>query len=459
MRAAFQTRQSGGEPGLLVEEYDNPELRGPPVATRVEWTIARGNPEFLGDPDSAQLRDSLPRERMRARRAARDRNDEKRRYERWRGWYTPDRAGDHTLFAQDGGGYRVWLDGELLIDNARVPQAMLRQAHRALSAAPHELVFEEAPGGESRQPFFRVGLFRDDEVIDPLALQLAARADAVVLGVGFDHEIETEASDREFALPPGQDRLIRAVAAQNRSVTVVLTSGGSVDVSPWLDDVEAVVAAWFPGQEGGAALAQLLLGDANFSGRLPISWERRLAENPSIQSYHFNDPAQPERVVYREGLFTGYRGFQARAGRPLFSFGFGLSYTTFRYSNLRVAPAASGAPRSRRPALFELSFDVTNTGRRAGADVPQLYVAPGATSLPRPKRELKAFSRVELGPGETRRVRWTLDARAFAHYDPTRKLWRADAGTYGLELARSADGVEVRSEVTLPSALDLRVED
>jgi beta-glucosidase len=255
---------------------------------------------------------------MRSRREVRNAANAKRRHERWTGYFTPERAAEYTLFVQTGGGYRLWLDGKLRIDSSPLPQATLRQVHVALDARPHELRFEEAPGGEARQPFFRVGVLRDDAV-DPYALELAERADAVVLGLGFEWEIETESSDRELALPPGQDRLVREVLRRNPNVVVVLTSGGAVDVSSWLAGVKGLVAGWFPGQEGGTALAQLLLGQANFSGRLPISWERRLEDNPSEQSYFYNDPGAPNRIVYREGLFSGYRGYLERGIRPLYA--------------------------------------------------------------------------------------------------------------------------------------------
>jgi beta-glucosidase len=460
MRAAFTTQPGGSESGLLVEEFANPELTGAPVATRIEWTIAKGSSAFLGDPDGLQLRDSVPRDRMRHRREARDRGDAARRYERWTGYYTPERAGEHTLFVQSGAGYRVSIDGQLVLDSAGRSDAMLRQKRLSLAAKPHRVIFEEAPGGERRLPFFRLGLIRDDAVIDPLALQLAARADAVVIAVGFDSDIETEATDREFALPPGQDRLIREIAAKNRNVIVVLTSGGSVDVSPWLGDIEALIAQWYPGQEGGTALAQLLLGRANFSGRLPISWERRLADGPSADSYHPDPASDPSAIIYREGIFLGYRGFQQRNIRPAFPFGFGLSYTRFRYGapSLRALAGLTPQPRARQP-LYEVSFDLTNSGEHKGAEVAQVYVAPPPGKQPRPRRELRAFTRVELTPGETRHVTLPLDARAFTYFDVASGRWLADAGKYTIELARSADHIESKTELTLPRSFTLDPKD
>jgi len=167
--------------------------------------------------------------------------------------------------------------------------------------------------------------------------------------------------------------------------------------------------------------------------------------------------AHPDAIVYREGVFVGYRGYRERATRPLFPFGFGLSYTTFRYSNLQItaAPPAAGA----RAALYVASFDLTNTGSRAGADVAQLYLRPAPAKLKRPQRELKGFQRVELAPGETRHVSLPLAARSFAYYDVTTQGWLAEPGKYGIEVARSVEDVQLRGELVLPLPITVPVAD
>jgi beta-glucosidase len=305
-------------------------------------------------------------------------------------------------------------------------------------------VFEQKGPPVLGPAFWRVGFVREGTVVDPMAKQLAANADAVVLAVGFDAETETESADREFGLPPVQEELIREIAAVNPNTIVVITSGGSVDVAPWIDRVRAVVAAWYPGQEGGSALASLLLGKDNFSGRLPISWERAASDNPSYANYYYNDPRHPDRIEYREGVFVGYRGYQKSGTKPLFPFGFGLSYTNFKYTNLTVTPRTGAGA-----ALFDVAFDVTNTGERAGADVAQIYVGAVKSKVPRPPRELKGFARVQLAPGETKHVSLDLDARSFAYYDVKAKGWRVDAGRYSVELGRSSEAIEGQATVNL----------
>lgn len=455
MRTAFRTARAAGEPGLTVEEFSEAGFKGAPLATRTEWTLSRSS-SFSGDADLPVARDYLPPERLTLLREVRAKSSRDRHYERWTGWYTPERAGAHTVFMVDAGPYRVLLDGKVIIDNQRPPKAVLRQMHVNLSAAPHELVLEQWPGRDGRLPPFRGGIVPDDGIVEPAARELARSADVAVVAIGFDSEIELEASDREFALPPGQDQLVREIVAANPRTIVVITSGGSVDVSPWIDKVPALIAAWYPGQEGGAAFADVLFGRANPSGRLPISWERRAQDNPSFANYWYNDPASADRILYREGVFVGYRGYQRGATKPLFPFGFGLSYTTFRYSNLHVVAAPAAGPRA---PFYTVSFELTNTGRRAGADVPQIYVTPASSSVQRPKRELKGFQRVELSPGETRRVSVPLDARSFAYYDVRERVWRVEPGKYGIELARSVDDVQARVEIELPSLVRVAVGD
>jgi beta-glucosidase len=282
-------------------------------------------------------------------------------------------------------------------------------------------------------------------LVEPQARALAARADAVVLAVGFDHETESEGADRTFRLPPGQAELIREVVAANKNVVVVITSGGGVDMNDWVGLAPAVVAAWYPGQEGGTALAEILLGDVNPSGRLPVTFERRWEDNPASASYY--PVGETKRVEYREGVFVGYRGYEKKGVGPLFPFGHGLSYTTFAYANLSVRPSGGGAG-----PLFEVSFDVKNTGTRAGAEVAQVYVGDGHARVPRPPKELKGFAKVVLRPGETRRVTVKLDGRSFAYYDAEGRRWRADPGDFDVLVGRSSAQIELRGRVALSEA-------
>ena len=458
MLTPFSTAATGGRGGVSVEAFDDPELKGTPVATRVEGQFATGSPGFAGDPEFLQMLDILPPERTQAVLSSLMNGPRERRFERWTGWYTPTSSGEHTLFVQNTAPYRVLVDDKVIIDSARIPAAAVRHVRLALDAKPHKVVLEQAGGnalGGSR--FWRVGVVRNDEIVDPNVRQLAAQADAVVVAVGFDADSETEGADREFQLPPGQDRLIQDVAAATPNTIVVVTAGGSVDVAPWVDKVRALVTAWYPGQEGGTALAEALLGEVTPSGRLPISWERTLEQNPSAANYYYNDPSNENGILYKEGVFVGYRGYQRSAVKPQFPFGFGLSYTSFEYSNLKVSGADGGPSAGTLKALYTVSFDVKNTGARKGADVAQVYIAPGKAKVPRPVRELKGFARVELAPGESRTVTIPLDARSFAYFDVANKRWEAEAGRYSVELAQSSEDIKAKVDVRLPRALAVAV--
>jgi beta-glucosidase len=263
---------------------------------------------------------------------------------------------------------------------------------------------------------------------------MAAKADAVVVAVGFDPKSESEASDRTFELPPGQDELLTEMAAANKNTIVAMTSGGAVDTRAWLDKIPALLQLWYPGQEGGRAFAEILFGDVNPSGRLPISMERRWEDNPVHDSYYEDDN---KRVVYKEGVFVGYRGYERNEVKPLYPFGFGLSYTTFSYSNLSVT------------GKWEVSFDVTNTGQSAGTDVAQLYLVDSHAKVPRPAKELKGFARVHLKPGEKKRVTILLNDRSFCYFDAASMQWRADPGDFDLLIGRSSEDIVLKGKITL----------
>ena len=278
------------------------------------------------------------------------------------------------------------------------------------------------------------------------AVAAARAADVAIVVGGLTHDWgqDAEGVDRkDLRLPFGQDELVRRVAEANPRTIVVLVSGGPVEMDPWLTHVPAVIQAWYPGMEGGHALARLLFGDVNPSGKLPCTFPRRLADSPAhaLGAY----PGRDGTVRYEEGLLVGYRHFDTRQVEPLFPFGHGLSYTRFEYSNLRLVPGPTSAGDSAAP-LVTVELDVANAGAREGAEVVQLYVRDVAASLPRPVQELKGFAKVRLAPGERQRVRLPLKADAFAFYDPTRRAWVAEKGEF--RVAVGASSRDIRLEGT-----------
>jgi beta-glucosidase len=248
------------------------------------------------------------------------------------------------------------------------------------------------------------------------AAELARSADVALVMVGDN---ETEGSDRAgLKLTGNQDQLVSAVAAANPRTVVVVKSGAPV-LMPWLDEVPAVVEAWYPGEEDGNAVAAVLFGDVNPSGKLPVTFPRAGTDTPA----HTPDrwPGVDGTAAYSEGLQIGYRWYDGQDIAPLFPFGYGLSYTSFRYDNLTVSPAAA------RTGAVTVGLDVTNTGSKAGADVAQVYVgAPAAAG--EPPRRLQGFEKVFLRPGQTRHLTFVLDRRAFSIWDTTAHAWTVVPG-------------------------------
>jgi beta-glucosidase len=368
--------------------------------------------------------------------------------DRWIGYYLPEQVGLYDVFVEstgeDGGFYRLYIDGQLVFDNWTVNTALTNSLSLQFEATPHKFVLEHHGRSRWLGARLRLGIVPHDGIVDQHAKLLAAKADVVIVAVGFDPETESEGADRTFRLPPGQEQLIQEMHAANKNIVVVITGGGAVDMNSWLDHVPAVLQAWYPGQEGGTALAEILFGEVNPSGRLPVSFERRWEDNPVHDTYY--PEAGAKQVVYKEGVFIGYRGYEHSGKRPLFPFGFGLSYTTFTYSNLSVVTGTTKGGNS--PWWTEVAFDVTNTGKRKGAEVAQVYVADKHSKLERPAKELKSFVKVNLRPGEKRRVKLMLDERALSYYDVESKRWRAEPGQFEVLVGSSSENIQLKGRLT-----------
>ena len=419
----FTTSETNGQPGMRADYFSNANLEATPALSRTDLHINFG-------PGSSRF-------------------PEKTSSSRWTGYYTPSTSGSYEVFVEatgeDGGYFRLYVDEKLVFDNWTTSNALLAQATLSFNPTPHKVVLEQHGRSAWLGARLRFGIVRNGGLVTPDAKKLASIADVVVVAAGFDPNSESEGADRTFHLPPGQDELIQEMTKANKNTIVVLTSGGSVDTTAWIDRVPAFVAAWYPGQEGGDAFPRILFGEVNPSGRLPITFERRWEDNPVHDSYY--PEAGTKRVVYKEGVFVGYRGYERNGTKPLFPFGHGLSYTTFRYSNLQVAQPVG------QPAVWKVSFDVTNTGAREGAEVAQVYVADHHAKVPRPAKELKGFSKINLRPGETRRVTVSLDSRALSYYDVDGKQWVAEPGDFDVLVGGSSAQIELRGKVNLTAPI------
>jgi beta-glucosidase len=267
------------------------------------------------------------------------------------------------------------------------------------------------------------------------AVALAARSDAAVVVVGYSFRLESEGFDRaSLDLPKGQDDLIAAVAAVNKKTVVVVAAGAPIAMTRWIEGVPAVLYAWYGGQEVGHGVGDLVFGLAVPSGKLPVTFPRRIEDSTAFGHY----PGENLHVAYGEGIFVGYRGFDRDKKEPLFPFGHGLSYTTFEYSDLTIK-----TPKVKAGAPVEVSLKVRNTGPRAGAEVVQLYVHDVKSSLPRPEKELKGFGRVLLQPGEARTLSFTLEPSALAFFDPGRGDWTTEAGEFKVLVGASSRDIRL----------------
>ncbi len=416
----FSTDENGAEPGLRAQYFAGADLSGPAVIDRVEPRVEIGS----------WARPDYP---------------ERTLSERWSGYFTAAEGGIHDLFVSctgdRGGLYRLSIDGRVVLDRWDVNGAAVDYVTLPLAGGPHKVVLEHH--GRPKWPGSRLelGISRHGTRVQADARALATKADVVVVAAGFDSGSESEGLDRTFRLPPAQTELIKEMAAANTNTVVVMTAGGAVDTRDWLDSVPALLHIWFAGQEGGTAAAEILIGMVNPSGRLPATFERRPEDNPSY-AHHYPEPGS-RRILYKEGVFVGYRGYETNGVSPLFPFGYGLSYTTFTYANLVITPQLTS------DGTVEVAFDVTNTGARTGADVAQVYVADSEASVPRPPKELKGFAKVSLEPGETQRVTIKLARRALSYYDINGKDWRAEPGEFGILVGRSSADIVLRDTLTL----------
>ena len=354
------------------------------------------------------------------------------------------------------------------VDAAKECIVLLKNEEKVLPLAKEEKValiggFAESPryqgGGSSHINSFRVvsalsvaeryGAFtynrgfspekdETDEELQKEALAAAAEADKIVVFAGLPDVFESEAYDREhLQLPACQNRLITQLTTLGKPVIVVLHNGSPVEM-PWADDVAGIVEAYLGGEGIGEAVMDVLYGHVNPSGKLAESFPRKLSDNPS----YLNFPGTGHKVNYAEGVFVGYRYYDTKQMDVRFPFGYGLSYTDFRYANLRVSRDSFTASEG-----VTVSVDVTNTGDRAGKEIVQLYVADRTGSAVRPVHELKGFCKLSLEPGETKTATFKLDSRAFSWYDTESGDWYAANGSYTIEVGRSSRQIEYTAEV------------
>ena len=417
LKDAIYADEGKRQKGFKAEYFKNVELKGTPDATCMENQIAH-------DWGTGVPLEGFPADGFSVR---------------WTATYVPVTTGLVRMTMCGRGGYRAYINDQLICTD-HLPER--EQVIEVEAGKKYRLRVEYHNYGGDARIGLKAGILNES-----LLKQTLAKAKNVVLCVGFnngdeDGGIEGEGADRSFALPKPRLELIRKVTSLHDNVVVVVNAGGGIDFSDWGDKVKAIVMAWYSGQEGGRAVAEILTGVISPSGKLPISIEHRWEDNPVSKSYYENMKfVEYKRTQYSEGIFMGYRGYDKSGIKPLYPFGYGLSYTTFAYGNLMVEK--NGVNR------VKVTFDISNTGKMDAAEVAQVYVHDVKSSVPRPYKELKGYEKVFLKKGETKRVTIELEDDAFSYYDMDKQRFVVEKGDFEILVGTSSECLPLKGSITL----------
>jgi beta-glucosidase len=366
---------------------------------------------------------------------------------RWTGQVLPPVTGEYKIGVHcTEGGVRMYLDDKLAIDHWGDPYNETFEAGFKMISESVRIKMDAGVPREVRVEFHkkanRNSIRLEWEIPgkrDPIAeaVKIASESDVAIVFAGLSNLYEGGMQDREsLLLPEQQSKLIRAVARANPNTILVLINGTPVSM-PWIEEVPAILEAYYPGQEGGNAIARILFGEVNPSGKLPETFPRKLEDNPSYANF----PGDPEKVKYEEGIYVGYRHYDKNNIEPLFPFGFGLSYTEYSYSNLQTEQTGNG--------LVKVTAKVKNTGLVEGKEVVQLYVRDPESSIDKPEKELKGFAKVNLEPGQSKPVSMLLTRDQFAYFDEQQDQWFLEPGEFEIIIGSSSRDIRLRKIITI----------
>jgi beta-glucosidase len=414
-RGCFEPDLKDGHRKALAEYFSNAELTGQPLVTKTD--------DFI----NFKWNDGHPIEGIKTPSYS----------VRWTAKISAPQTDDYLFYCQSDGA-KVILDGKEIIDSWTAPAETISTHKIKLEKGQsHDLVVEYHHRTGPSTMRFSWG--KADPQFTSDEKNLITRADAVIASVGLNKAIECEGYDHAYDLPSEQVQLINNVAKLNSRVIAVLNAGGNVGMKDWVDDTAALLHAWYPGQNGNKAVAGVLFGDINPSGKLPDTFEAKWEDSPAFGNYP-GDSANGGRVTYAEGIYVGYRSFDKRKLAPRYPFGYGLSYSTFSLDRMAI----KGTMKSP-----EVLVDVKNTSKIKGATVVQLYVRPIGlkTAQDRPFQELKGFKRVELEPGESRSINFVLNKDSFATYDESAHKWTSPDGEYEIALGFSSRDIAAQKSL------------
>ncbi|MFW5872473.1 MAG: glycoside hydrolase family 3 C-terminal domain-containing protein, partial [bacterium] len=416
----YLTPSQGKGKGLYGEYFDNVDFAGKPVFTRVDQDL---DFDFKDD----TLREVMKKDSFSIR---------------WTGTFMPPETKEYKFDLNSDDGSRLYINDELLIDNWGVHPPRLKSGTIKLETGKsYQVKIEYAEIGFGAMFQFGWSPPFDFEAYKKKvneAVGIAKKSDVVVLCAGSADFIEGEGLDKEgLELPGHQDYLIEKVAEANPNTVVVLYGCAPMSTKKWLDKVNGLVLAWFPGQEGGNGLARILFGEVNPSGKLPFSYIQDYAESPVFKQYK----DEGMKMHYDEGVFIGYRWLDKNKVPIKFPFGYGLSYTQFKFSNMKIEEHGD--------SKFTVHVNVENVGERKGAEVVQLYVGDIACKVPRPEKELKGFEKVELNPGENKDVAIHLEKPAFSFYNVETHSWEIEPGEFEIMVGSSSRDIHLKKSINL----------
>ena len=408
--------------GILAEYYTNAELQGKPFQSFITDKVGIDDNKFGAHNDMVNVST------------------------RHTFYYKAEKDEVYHFSVCTNDGYRCFVNDKPVMSN-RWHKSSSQEGYMLLEMKAGEIYKFELQHQNLAGSIYADMVFESATSQEVSNADVIKAADCVVVCLGHSNRTEKENYDRTFELPRGQVEYLRSILKHNQNVVVVLNGGGAIEMASWMNDVKAVLMAWYPGQQGGLAISEIITGKISPSGKLPISIEAKLEDNPCAANYHENvdrirskEINPHSRVEYREGIFMGYRGYDKTGVKPLFPFGFGLSYTSFEYSNLEIKGEGKE---------FVVSFDVKNIGKVDGAEVAQLYVHDDVCSLVRPEKELKGFSKVMLKAGETKRVEIRLDDEAFRFFDPIERQFKVEAGDFTIKVGSSSADIRLTGKLTV----------
>jgi beta-glucosidase len=356
---------------------------------------------------------------------------------RWTGVFRATENKVYEFHVTGDDGYRLWVDNKLVTESWKNQGLTPSKGVIALKAG-HDYDVKLEYYQNTGSAAIALGYKSEFPALEE-AVKVAAQSDIAILCMGLNGDIEKEGIDRPFELPEGQDALISAIAKANKNTAVVMFAGGNVDMQKWLPDTRALLMAWYPGQDGGTAVAEVLFGDVNPSGKLPVSFEKKWADNPTYNSYY--DPDGDKKNPYTEGIFVGYRYYDTKNVEPQFPFGYGLSYTTFDYGKMKIKKTGD--------QKFAVSIQIKNSGLKEGAEVVQLYVSQKNCTVPRPVKELKGFAKVSLKAGESKTVTIQLDNEAFQFFHPEKNRWIVEPDAFDIMVGASSRDIRAVKTIKL----------